>query len=183
MATQKSQRIGIWIIAVVMIVGTIGSFAVIVLGNQNQSADQAAQAKLLADYQKQAAEAKKANRPLDGYQAEAFDPATVTALKTETLKEGDGAVAAADSKVVANYFGWTSDGVIFDSSNKNGNTTPITFGLNQVIKGWSEGLTGVKAGSTVKLIIPADKAYGSTDNGSGTPVGPLEFIVELKEVK
>lgn len=183
MATQKSQRIGIWIIAIVMIVGTIGSFAVIVLGNQNQSADQAAQAKLLADYQKQAAEAKKANRPLDGYQAEAFDPATVTSLKTETLKEGDGAVATADSSVVANYFGWTSDGVIFDSSNKNGTATPITFGLNQVIKGWSEGLTGVKAGSTVKLIIPADKAYGSTDNGSGTPVGPLEFIVELKEVK
>lgn len=183
MATKKSQRIGIWIIAVVMIVGTIGSFAVIVLGNQNQAVDQAALDKQVADYQKQAAEAKKANRPLDGYQAEAFDPAAVTELKTETLKEGDGAVATADSTVVANYFGWTSDGAIFDSSNKNGTATPISFGLKQVIKGWSEGLTGVKAGSTVKLTIPAEKAYGSTDNGSGTPVGPLEFIVELKEVK
>jgi peptidylprolyl isomerase len=180
MATQKSQRIGIWIIAVVMIIGTLGSFAVIVLGNQNQAKDQAAQA---ADYQRQLAEAKKANKPLDGYAAEAFDPASVTELKTETLKEGDGATATADSTVVANYFGWTSDGAIFDSSNKNGTATPITFGLNQVIKGWSEGLTGVKAGSTVKLIIPADKAYGETDNGSGAPVGPLEFIVELKEVK
>jgi FKBP-type peptidyl-prolyl cis-trans isomerase len=183
MATKKSQRIGIWVIAIVMFVGTIGSFAVIVLANKNQNADQSAQAQALEAQKQQMAAAKKANKPLDGYQAAAFDPATVTDLKVETLKEGDGVVATANSSVVANYFGWTSDGAIFDSSNKNGVATPISFGLNQVIKGWSEGLTGVKAGSTVKLTIPADKAYGSVDTGTGAPTGPLVFIVELKEVK
>lgn len=187
MSTSKSQRVGIWIIAVVMAVGTIGSFFVIILANDNSKIDQQAAQKLqdeqLEAYKKQLAEARKANKPLDGYQAEAFDKNSVTALKVDVLKQGDGATLKADSKILANYFGWTADGVIFDSTNKNGTTTPIEFGLDQVIKGWTEGLTGVKVGSVVKLTIPSDKAYGDTDNGTGQPTGPLVFIVEVKELK
>lgn len=121
--------------------------------------------------------------PLEGHKAEAFDPATVTELKVETLKEGDGKIAEKSSTVTANYFGWTSDGKIFDSTQEGDSATPIDFPLEGVIEGWTEGLSGVKAGSTVKLSIPAEKAYGSNDDGSGRPVGPLMFIVELKEVK
>lgn len=184
MSTSRSQRIGIWVIAVVMVVGTIGSFFVVVLQNKNSEIDQASQEKLLADYKAQQAAEQAKNRPLDGYAAEVFDPASVTELKAENIVEGTGAEAALESGLVLNYFGWTSDGKIFDSTNKEGVTTPTDqLKLSGVIEGWKEGLVGKKAGSVVKLTIPADKAYGSTDTGMGSPVGPLMFIVEIKEVK
>ena len=187
MSTTHGQRIGIWIIAVVLTVGTIGSFFVVILANNNSGNDQTQQQRDLQAqqeaYKKQLEEARKANKPLDGYEATPFDKGSITALKVETLKDGDGQVLKADSTITANYFGWTSDGQIFDSTNKNGKTTPIDFSLAQVIKGWTEGLTGVKVGSVVKLSIPADKAYGATDDGSGRPFGPLMFIVEVKAVK
>lgn len=180
MATSNAQRIGIWIIAVVMAVGTIGSFFVIILANDNQKMDQQ---NAQAEYEKALAESRKANKPLEGYQATAFDKESVKELKVETLKQGEGEEVKADSTISANYFGWTADGSIFDSTNKNGTTTPIDFGLNQVIKGWTEGLTGVKVGSVVKLSIPAEMAYGNVDTGTGQPTGPLMFIVEVKELK
>ncbi|MFZ2544983.1 MAG: FKBP-type peptidyl-prolyl cis-trans isomerase [Candidatus Saccharimonadales bacterium] len=187
MATSKSQRIGIWVIAIVMTVGTIGSFFIVILANDNSKIDQEQAQKTyqeqLDEYQKQLAEQRKSNKPLDGYTATSFDKASVTSLKVETLKEGDGAVLKADSTITANYFGWSSDGQIFDSTNKNGTVKPIDFGLSQVIKGWTEGLTGVKVGSVVRLTIPADKAYGNTDTGTGQPVGPLMFVVEVKALK
>lgn len=187
MATPKHQRIGIWIIAVVMVIGTIGSFVAIILANDNQKVDQAAQQKAIEDYQKQMKEAAEKNaaasKPLEGYSAESFDAAAVTELKVETLKEGDGQAATESSTVKANYFGWTSDGKIFDSTNKDGTVTPIDFSLTQVIEGWTKGLTGVKVGSTVKLSIPTSMAYGENAAQSGQPAGPLMFIVELKEVK
>lgn len=187
MATPKHQRIGIWIIAIVMLIGTVGSFAVIVLANNNQKVDQAAQQKMIDEYQKQMKDAAEKNatssKPLEGYAAEPFDAAAVTELKIETLKEGDGQPAEATSTVNANYFGWTADGKIFDSTNKDGKVTPIDFSLAQVIEGWTKGLTGVKVGSTVKLTIPTAQAYGPTAAESGKPAGPLMFIVELKEVK
>lgn len=184
MATSTAQRAGIWVIAVVLTVGTIAGFVAMILAPQNEAADTASQQaeyqKALKEYQEQQA---KANQPLSGYTAEAFDGAAVTELKVDTLVEGTGEALVANSKISANYFGWTSDGKIFDSTNKDGTTTPAEFGLDQVIKGWTEGLTGVKVGSTVKLTIPADKAYGATDKGDGRPVGPLQFIVEVKELK
>lgn len=187
MATAKHQRIGIWIIAIVMIVGTIGSFFVIILANNNQKTDVADQQKALEQYKQQMKEAAEKNalasKPLEGYAAEAFDPATVTELKVETLKEGDGEAATENSTVNANYFGWTSDGKIFDSTNKDGTVTPIDFSLNQVIEGWKKGLTGVKTGSVVLLSIPTDQAYGPDAAQSGQPAGPLKFVVELKGVK
>jgi FKBP-type peptidyl-prolyl cis-trans isomerase len=180
MSTSRGQRIGIWVIAVVLAIGTVGSFFVIILANNNAVQDQ----KTAKDEQaKMLAEMRKSNKPLDGYSAEKFDKDSVKELKVDTLKEGDGAELKADSTITANYFGWSSDGQIFDSTNKNGTVTPIDFSLAQVIKGWTEGLTGVKVGSVVKLTIPADKAYGDIDNGNGQPFGPLMFIVEVKAIK
>lgn len=65
-------------------------------------------------------------------------------LKVTVLKEGSGSVVKEDSTITANYFGWTSDGSIFDSTNKNGKVTPIDFSLTGVIQGWTKGLTGQK---------------------------------------
>lgn len=186
MATSKGTRIAIWVIAAVMAIGTVGTYFALVLGNNNDAEQATQQQKAYKDYlaqaKKQQEERQKSLRPLEGYSAEAFDPASVTELKSEVLVAGTGPALTTTSKIKANYFGWTSDGKIFDSTNVDGTVTPAEFSLDSVIAGWTEGLNGKTVGSTVKLTIPADKAYGSTDDGSGRPVGPLMFIVEIKEL-
>ena len=80
-------------------------------------------------------------------------------------------------KVTVHYSGWTSsDGQMFDSSVERG--SPTSFGLNQVIKGWTEGLQLLTAGQTGRFWIPGDLAYGN-DAGGGRPSGMLVFDVEL----
>jgi len=189
---DRAQRIGIWIIAIVMTVGTIGSFVVIILQNDNNKIDQAEQQKTdaakLAAYQQQQTVAAKTNadnsEAFGGYSAQAFNASGVTALKTEVIKEGTGDIIKATDSINASYFGWTSDGKIFDSSKKKDTTSdsPITFALSGIIPGWTEGLTGVKVGSVVRLIIPADKAYGATGKGIIPANAPLEFIVEIHKI-
>jgi len=187
MATARSQRIGIWIITIVMMVGTLGSFAVMVLANQNALTDQEAMNEQLKAFkaQQDAQEAaSSASEPLDGYAAAPFDAAAVTSLQKEVLVQGEGATVGATDTVNVNYFGWLPDGKIFDSSKKSGVTTPIDLALNSVIKGWTEGLTDEKVGSTVKLVIPADKAYGPSGSGSSIPPNtPLTFILTINSVK
>lgn len=186
-SNNQAQRIGIWIIAIVMLVGTIGSFVVIILANSNQKIDQALQETQAADYEAQAKAAAQANADnsegFGGYSARTFDAAAVTALNVEVLKEGTGEVVKATDSINAGYFGWTSDGKIFDSSKKKGaDNAPVTFPLSGVISGWTEGLTGVKAGSVVRLTIPADKGYGATGSGIIPANAPLEFIVEIVKI-
>lgn len=181
MATRTSQRVGIWIIAVVMLVGTLGAFFLPIMINDSQAKEAAEMQKLQEQYE---AQLNATAEPLDGYTAEPFDKGAVTELKVEELKAGEGKEATADSTLTVNYFGWTSNGTIFDSSKKDGVTTPIDFGLSGVISGWTEGLAGAKPGSVRKLTIPAEKAYGEA--GSPPKIGanePLVFIVEIKDVK
>ncbi|MFZ1360977.1 MAG: FKBP-type peptidyl-prolyl cis-trans isomerase [Candidatus Saccharimonadales bacterium] len=188
MSTTRSQRIGIWIIAVVMTVGTLGSFFVVILANKNNTSDYEKQQQMYEEFQKEQQKAQEERQatlePLEGFAAEPFDADAVTELSVEVLTEGDGAELTETSGMTINYFGWTADGKIFDSTRAKGVTTPTDqLRLDSVIEGWREGLAGKKAGSVVKLLIPADKAYGATDDGSGRPFGPLAFIVEIKEVK
>ena len=97
-------------------------------------------------------------------------------------REGEGAQATLDTDVVlVNYEGKTRDGKVFDSSYER--EEPISFPLNGVIKGWTEGMKLVKAGGQITLWIPSELAYG--ENGAGSDIGPneaLEFKVELLEV-
>lgn len=182
-STSKVQKFVIWLIIIAMTVGSLGAYFVVIIANNNQKVEQEQQAKMQAELQKQQEEeAKKVKEPLDGYAAESFDKANVTKLVKEDLKMGDGKVATKDSTVKVNYFGWTSDGTIFDSSKKDGTLSPVEFPLKGVIAGWTEGLDGIKAGGVRKLTIPADKAYGDTPQ-NGAPAGPLVFIVEVLEVK
>jgi len=192
MATTKAQQIGIWIIAVVLTVGTIGSFVAIVLANDNQAADSATTqedyAKQLAEYQEQqkaAAEANAANSiAISGYEATTFDAASVTSLQKEILVAGTGDEVKSTDSINASYFGWTSDGKIFDSSTKKDTNTdtPVTFSLASVIKGWTDGLAGQRVGSTVKLIIPSDQGYGATGSGIIPANAPLVFIVVIHAI-
>ena len=97
-------------------------------------------------------------------------------------REGDGVQATADEDVVlVNYEGKTREGKVFDSSYER--DEPISFPLNRVIKGWTEGMKLVKVGGQITLWIPAEMAYG--ERGAGQDIGPneaLEFKVELLEV-
>lgn len=190
MASAKSQRIFIWVIAIVMAVGTLGAYFVAILANQNgevPAANQAAMDAQIKEYMKQQEEAQKQraanSKPLEGYAAEVFDPVSVTELKTEDLVAGTGKEVAANSTIEANYFGWTSDGKIFDSTNQNGTVAPVEFSLEQVIPGWTQGLVGAKEGGVRKLMIPTDLAYGPDAATQGRPAGPLFFIVEVKSIK
>jgi FKBP-type peptidyl-prolyl cis-trans isomerase FkpA len=164
-----------------MSVGTLGAFFLPMITNANQSKESAEMQKLQAEYEKQMSQAAE---PLNGYSAEPFDASKVTELRVEDLKTGEGTEATETSTVKVNYFGWTPDGTIFDSSKKSGTVKPIEFSLDQVIPGWTKGLTGAKPGTVRKLTIPADMAYGEA--GSPPKIGPnepLAFIVEVIDVR
>ncbi len=136
MAAPKSQRIFIWIIAGVMLIGSLGAYFAIILANDNGSISDPQQVELqkqIEEYQKQQAEQLKANQPLPEYQVMAFDKASITELNVETLKEGSGVVATTNSTVNANYFGWTSEGTIFDSTNKNGRLRQLTSAFKELL--------------------------------------------------
>lgn len=97
-------------------------------------------------------------------------------------REGSDVMATEDTDVVlVNYEGKTADGNVFDSSYER--SEPISFPLNRVIKGWTEGMKLVGVGGQITLWIPSELAYG--ENGAGADIGPnqaLEFKVELLEV-
>ncbi len=106
---------------------------------------------------------------------------TASGLQYEVIKEGTGASPSASDKVEVHYKGTTIDGKEFDSSYKRGET--ITFPLNRVIAGWTEGLQLMKEGATYRLFIPSELAYGA--RGAGGAIGPNEtliFEVELVKV-
>jgi FKBP-type peptidyl-prolyl cis-trans isomerase len=193
MATKKSQRIGIWVIAVVMLIGTIGSFAVMILGNQNNTADQARITELSGKYQKdyEAYQAKvdaQAKELSGKYFADfnqyatrpaTFDRDSVKKLETSDLKLGDGAKLGDDATFTAYYIGWTPDGKVFDSSLDGDKLkAPISAAPGGVIAGWTKGVAGMKVGGIRELTIPSDEAYG--EQGSGDSIPPntsLKFVV------
>lgn len=192
-STTRAQQIGIWIIAVVLTVGTIGSFLVLILARDNSTKDAATQKastdQQLAAQQAQAKIQAKANADnsiaLTGYSADTFDASSVTALKKDILVAGTGDEVKPSDSIKASYFGWTSDGVIFDSSTKKDTKadTPVTFPLSGVIQGWTDGLAGQRVGSTVELTIPADQAYGATGSGTIPANAPLKFIVIIHSIE
>ena len=193
MATPKRQRIGIWIIAIVMTIGTIGSFAVMVLANQNSNVDKTRIDQLTADYQKKMDEYQKkvdaqaaelsnkyfaefnqyANRPAK------FDRDGVKELGKEDLKQGDGETLGKDATFTAYYVGWMPDGKVFDSSIEgNKLKAPFSAAPGGVIKGWTKGVEGMKVGGVRELTIPSEDAYG--EQGSGDSIPPntsLKFVI------
>ncbi len=107
---------------------------------------------------------------------------TASGLAYRLITKGTGTESPkATDKVSVNYSGWTTDGKMFDSSITSGD--PVTFPLNQVIKGWTEGVQLMKVGDTMRFWIPAELAYGDKPGRPGVPTGPLVFDVELLSIK
>ncbi|MEQ9545739.1 MAG: FKBP-type peptidyl-prolyl cis-trans isomerase [Marinobacter sp.] len=105
---------------------------------------------------------------------------TDSGLQYEILEEGDGDKPGDKDRVKVHYTGELLSGEVFDSSRERGE--PVTFGLNQVIPGWTEGLQLMNEGSRAKLYIPSELAYGPGGNHSIGPNETLVFDVELIEV-
>jgi peptidylprolyl isomerase len=104
---------------------------------------------------------------------------TPSGLASKVIKPGTGAAhPRANSRVNVHYSGWTTDGKMFDSSVARGE--PISFGLNQVIAGWTEGVQLMVEGETRRLWIPEKLAYGGRP---GAPAGMLVFDVELLKIE
>lgn len=114
-------------------------------------------------------------------------PPAVTALKTATLKPGTGATIAGGQIAVVQYTGWLYEagatdhkGKQFDSSRNAGQPFKFPVGTGSVIKGWDQGVPGMKIGESRRLTIPPDLAYGDSGAGGVIPPGAtLVFDVEL----
>ncbi len=104
-------------------------------------------------------------------------------LKIEDIKVGTGDEAVAGKKVTVNYVGTLTNGVKFDSSIDRNQPFTFNLGAGEVIKGWDEGLVGMKVGGKRKLTIPPTLGYGSRDMGSIPSNSTLIFEVELLKVE
>lgn len=98
---------------------------------------------------------------------------TSSGLQYEVVAEGDGAQPKPGDMVTVHYTGRLIDGTVFDSSEERGE--PATFGVTQVIPGWVEALQMMKTGSTWRLYIPSELAYGP--QGAGGAIGPNQTLI------
>ena len=126
-----------------------------------------------------AAQQKQIPAPPDVAAPNAKAQKTPSGLASMVLKPGTGKThPTATSEVTVHYTGWTTDGKMFDSSRIDG--MPVSFPLNGVIKGWTEGVQLMVTGETRRFWIPQDLAYGGRP---GRPAGMLVFDVELLSIK
>ena len=188
MATKKSERIGVIIVMIVLLVGAIGSYVSMALSIDNEAQEQAdylAQYQQYLDQQKEAAQQNAdESEALPNYSARTFDASQVDSLSIEVLLPGDGETVTETDTVNVSYFGWTSDGKIFDSTKKlEADDAPVSFSLSSVIEGWTTGISGQKVGSVIRLTIPSAQAYGSSGSGIIPADAPLEFIIEIHSTK
>jgi len=195
--TSLKQRIGVIIIAVVLIGSTIALYMGIVLNYNNSTNNTAANTEkqerweeLYAAYQ--AETDVKAKEFSDIYfdqfvahkgRVKSFNAAAITSVTTIDLKVGDGAeITEGFTDYSAYYIGWISDETIFDSSfNDPSNPTSLKFPLpgGNMIEGWNQGLIGMKIGGVREISIPAELAYGDQERGSIPANSPLKFVVML----
>jgi FKBP-type peptidyl-prolyl cis-trans isomerase len=107
---------------------------------------------------------------------------TNSGLQYRILRKGTDTKPKATNKVEVNYHGWLDDGTVFDSSYRRRES--ISFGLNQVIPGWTEGMQLVGEGGMIELTIPPNLGYGSRGAGAAVPPNAtLHFLVELIKVQ
>lgn len=144
--------------------------------NSPQPANDKQQQEMIAQQKKEEGEFLAANKVKDSVKV------TASGLQYKILREGTGKAPAETSTVTVHYRGKLINGVVFDESYARGE--PTTFPLNQVIRGWTEGLQLMKEGAKFEFYIPNALAYGERPAGQMVPAGAmLIFEVELITVK
>lgn len=142
---------------------------------QQEEAQKTAQAQF-GDVKAQGEKFLEDNKSKEGVQV------TASGLQYIVLKEGTGNKPVETSNVEVHYHGTTPEGVVFDSSVERGET--LSFDLNRVIQGWTEGLQLMKEGAKYKFFVPQELAYGANPRPGGPikPFMPLVFEVELFKI-
>ena len=201
-STTKKQRLAIWIILIVLTLGTVISFLVLCL-EQKQSTD--SQSKMQAAYSKyEKAEdeyksqlksqagtlSKEYYNKFSKYKNynKSFKAKSITKLATTDYEIGDGASInnSSDYSYSAYYVGWKPDGTVFDSSFSDDSLSNPISGSNSLVKGWSQGIVGMKIGGIREIDIPSSLAYGKTgkkdssNSAKSIPADtPLKFVIML----
>lgn len=202
MATTRAQRIGIWVIAGVLAVGTMGGFLISILQEKNNKTDLQTLASKQARFDELQKEYKvqydayqaKVDAQADELSAQYFDEfnqysnrpksftaSNITEVKSEDLKVGTGEEIKADSSYAAYYIGWNPAGKVFDQSIDGTKLkAPLSVTPGGVIQGWTEAVTGMKIGGVREISIPSEKAYGASGSGEDIPPNtPIKFIVMI----
>ncbi|HKP16541.1 MAG TPA: FKBP-type peptidyl-prolyl cis-trans isomerase [Gemmatimonadaceae bacterium] len=104
-------------------------------------------------------------------------------MYTRDLTVGTGAAATSTSLVNVYYAGYLANGQLFDARSSPSNPLPVTLGTSSVIKGWDEGVVGMKVGGVRQLIIPPNLAYGPSGSGVIPSNAVLVFTVQLVSVQ
>ena len=188
---SKSQRAMALILALLFLATTVGTGAVVIWQMREDNKNKEAAKTLQESLQDQSASTINQNNEqqeegmLQGTKLEDFTPvASVDSLQKTDLVVGTGEEVKPGATVTAHYTGAVAaDGTIFQSSHDRGE--PIPFSLNGVIKGWTDGVPGMKVGGKRRLLIPASLAYGANPPaGSGIPANAaLVFDIEITAVE
>jgi len=148
----------------------------------SQKASQAKEAQMADDMKIQyAAQIAEGDMFMDDNKTKDGVVTLPSGLQYKVITQGTGEKPTASDRVTVHYQGTLIDGTVFDSSIERGE--PATFGVSQVIKGWSEALQLMPVGSKWMLYIPYDLAYGSRDQGAIKPFSNLIFEVELLDIE
>jgi FKBP-type peptidyl-prolyl cis-trans isomerase len=196
MSTTTGQRVGIWVIALALTVGTIMGFIVMILSSQDTQRSQEALSKYQAAYSAYQAKVSdqttkyngRAKDLSDTYYAEfseqksrvaKFEAASIKDVTSEIIKEGAGEEIGDKTAYATYYIGFTPDGNIFDSSlETEALKAPLIVQPGGVVSGWTEAMKGKKIGGIYEIKIPSDKAYGASGSGDKIkPNTPLTFVV------
>ena len=187
MATRNSQRIGIWVIVVVMTVGTLGAFFLPILINSNATKDSEQQTAALKELQdKQNA----SNCPVGEVADKKVSPAPtppaaptsdkVAELSTSDVTVGTGAEVKAGDCVEVLYHGTLAkDGKAFDGGDNYASGVPYRSLTTGFVKGFGAGLVGMKVGGERLISIPSEQAYGAQAQGDIPANADLVFAIQL----
>jgi len=120
----------------------------------------------------------------DDFQVSGTPQPTGSGLQIVEIEAGTGPEAQAGQEVTVHYTGWLTNGTKFDSSRDRGEPFKFGLGRGQVIRGWDEGVAGMKVGGRRRLVIPPELGYGARGAGGAIPGGStLLFNVELLGVR
>lgn len=182
---KPHQRVIALILAVLFLATSVAAGGAVIWQINQDNKNSANTADSSADTQNEIGQQIPKEGQLQGTKLEGFEPvANVEKLQIVDLKEGTGEEVKADATVTAHYTGaLAKDGTIFQSSKDFGD--PVEFPLSGVIKGWTEGVPGMKVGGTRRLVIPYVQAYGEQGRpDGGIPAkADLVFDIELTAVK
>lgn len=174
---KRSHRVGALIFAILFLVSSLGVSALVIWELIQQNDNQADTS------QQEQTQTPQGGTALKGTQLQDYEPVEeVKELKIVEIQEGTGKEVKKSDVVTAHYTGAVaSTGVIFESSLEAGQ--PATFPLDAVIKGWQQGVPGMKEGGKRRLIIPASLAYGKESPSPDIPANSdLVFDIEILAV-